>query len=91
MFLRKYNSLTKRKNHLKEAFEKANNKDVELQTEMVQVNKNRKKTMQLLAEEKKKLEQYERTPAESERVSVISFIYSHFYIVLNYFRVLMNV
>ncbi|XP_044758906.1 structural maintenance of chromosomes protein 4 [Coccinella septempunctata] len=63
----KYSSLQKRKNKLKEAFERANNKDVELQAEMVQVNKNRKKTMELLAEEKKKLQQYEKTPEESEK------------------------
>ncbi|KAK9877855.1 hypothetical protein WA026_020085 [Henosepilachna vigintioctopunctata] len=63
----KYNTLMKKKSTLKEAFDKASNKDVQLQAEMVQVNKNRKKTMDLLAEEKKKLIQYEGIPSESEK------------------------
>ncbi|KAL3284056.1 hypothetical protein HHI36_018225 [Cryptolaemus montrouzieri] len=63
----KYNSLTKRKATLKDAFDKASNKDVELQAEMVRVNKNRKETMELLAAEEKKLIQYEKAPEESKK------------------------
>lgn len=65
---RKYQNLEKRKESLKEAFDKANNKDVQLHANMTEINKKRKKTKELLAEEQKKFIKLERVPEENERV-----------------------
>ncbi|XP_056633945.1 structural maintenance of chromosomes protein 4 [Diorhabda sublineata] len=62
-----YEHLRKRKEDLTEAFNKANNKDVQLQETMMQTNNTRKKTKELLIEEKKKLEKLQKVPEESEK------------------------
>lgn len=67
-YFRKYESLEKRRDTLKEAFDKANNKDMQLLADMTQVNKTRKKTKELLTEEQKKFEKLERIPEENEQV-----------------------
>ncbi|KAJ8970615.1 hypothetical protein NQ314_001150 [Rhamnusium bicolor] len=61
----RYENLQKRKDSLTEAFNKANNKDIQLQETMTQMNKTRKKTKEMIIEEKKKLEKLERVPEES--------------------------
>lgn len=53
---KKYEDLERQKDTLKEAFEKANSKDMKLQAEMTQINATRKKNKALLISEKKKLE-----------------------------------
>ncbi|KAB0799073.1 hypothetical protein PPYR_06953 [Photinus pyralis] len=63
---KKCENLRKRTEKLKEAFGVANNRDIQLQAEMTQTNKTRKKTKELLAEEQKKLVEYERMPKENE-------------------------
>lgn len=55
---------------MKEAFEKANNKDIKLQAEMPQINNTRKKNKELLAQEKKKLVSYQEIPAKNEKVRI---------------------
>ncbi|CAH2012044.1 unnamed protein product [Acanthoscelides obtectus] len=62
----RYEALQKRKEELNEAFNNANKKDIQLQENMVQMNTRRKKTKELLAQEKKKLDKLERTPEETE-------------------------
>lgn len=63
----KCNALLQRKNSSKEAYEKACNKDLQLQTEMEQTNKKRKKLIEQLAEERKKLEKLHDLPEENNR------------------------
>ncbi|RZC39072.1 structural maintenance of chromosomes protein 4, partial [Asbolus verrucosus] len=63
----KYETLTKTRDKLKEAFNNADKKDVQLQAEMTQTNTNRKKFKTQLEEEKKKLAQLERVPEESKK------------------------
>jgi chaperonin cofactor prefoldin len=53
---------------MKEAFNAADKKDVQLQAEMVQTNTNRKKYKQQLEEEKKKLAQLEKVPEDNKNV-----------------------
>lgn len=53
---------------MKEAFAKASRKDEQLLADMTQLNKTRKKTKELLAEEQKKLAKFERIPQENEKV-----------------------
>ncbi|KAK5646128.1 hypothetical protein RI129_004592 [Pyrocoelia pectoralis] len=63
---KKYDTLQKRNESVKEAFDVANNRDIQLQAEMTQINKTRKKTKELLAEEHKKLAEYGKIPHENE-------------------------
>ncbi|KAJ8956971.1 hypothetical protein NQ318_012135 [Aromia moschata] len=63
----RYEVLQKRKENLSEAFNKANNKDIQLQETMTQMNKTRKKTKEMIIEEKKKLEKLEKVPEESKK------------------------
>jgi chaperonin cofactor prefoldin len=60
--------LQHRKEQMKEAFNAADKKDVQLQAEMVQTNTNRKKYKQQLEEEKKKLAQLEKVPEDNKNV-----------------------
>ncbi|KAF5289359.1 hypothetical protein FQR65_LT11870 [Abscondita terminalis] len=62
---KKCDALKKRSDKIKEAFDVANNRDVQLQAEMTQLNKTRKKTKELLAEERKKLIEFQKTPEEN--------------------------
>lgn len=57
---------------MKEAFDRANNKDMNLQADMIQLNKTRKKTNELLNEERKKLANLQRVPEENEKVKSFS-------------------
>jgi chaperonin cofactor prefoldin len=68
MIFRKYEKLQHRKEQMKEAFNAADKKDVQLQAEMVQTNTNRKKYKQQLDEEKKKLAQLEKVPEDNKNV-----------------------
>lgn len=68
-FRRKYENLEKLRDKLKEAYNVASNKDVQLQADMVQTNNNRKKTKKLLEEEKKKLDDLEKVPEKNEKVN----------------------
>nr|XP_023017853.1 structural maintenance of chromosomes protein 4 [Leptinotarsa decemlineata]XP_023017854.1 structural maintenance of chromosomes protein 4 [Leptinotarsa decemlineata] len=63
----KYEKLQNRKDTLTEAFNKANNKDIQLQESMTQTNTTRKKTKELIVEEKKKLEKLGKVPEESKK------------------------
>ena len=65
---RKYDKLTRKKDQLKEAFNAADKKDVQLQAEMVQTNNNRKKYKQQLEDERKKLAQLQNVPDENKKV-----------------------
>lgn len=47
----------------------ANNKDIQLKETMVQMNTTRKKTKEMILEEKKKLEKLEKVPNESKKVT----------------------
>lgn len=67
-YFRKYDSLKKRKEELKEAFNKANRKDQQLLADMKQLNQTRKKTKELLAQEEKTLIKLEKIPEENEKV-----------------------
>lgn len=58
---------------MSEAFDKANNKDIQLKETMMQMNTKRKKTKELIVEEKKKLEKLEKVPNESKKVSLHTF------------------
>lgn len=55
---------------LKDAYEKANTKHYELQTNMEQTNISRKKFNQQLVNENKKLSELENLPAKSQRVII---------------------
>lgn len=63
--------LQKRKEGLSEAFNKANNKDIQLTEAMTQLNNTRKKNKVLILEEKKKLDKLKQVPTESQKVNVI--------------------
>lgn len=74
---------------MKESFDVANKKDIELQADMTQLNKKRKKIKEQLEEERKKLENLEQIPEKNRKVStrrrlVVCFIYLD---VLEYWRV----
>lgn len=58
---------------LKDAFEKANTKDYQLQTTMQQTNISRKKFKQQLITENKKLSELENLPEKSVRVCICFF------------------
>ncbi|KAK4886823.1 hypothetical protein RN001_003094 [Aquatica leii] len=64
---KKYELLQKRSEKIKEAFDVANNKDVQLQAEMTQINKTRKKNKELVVEENKKLAELQRIPEENRK------------------------
>ncbi|KAJ3660188.1 hypothetical protein Zmor_004654 [Zophobas morio] len=66
----KYDKLTRKKDQLKEAFNAADKKDVQLQAEMVQTNNNRKKYKQQLEDERKKLAQLQNVPDENKKTIV---------------------
>ena len=70
---RKYEKFQNQKELTTTAFDNASNKDLQLQEEMERINKNRKKMKEALAEERKKIIQYEKIPSESERVSKFLF------------------
>ncbi|CAH1155594.1 unnamed protein product [Phaedon cochleariae] len=61
----KYGNLESRRDGISEAFNKANNKDIQLQETMTQMNNTRKRTKEMIVEEKKKLEKLEKVPEES--------------------------
>ncbi|GJQ67663.1 putative structural maintenance of chromosomes protein [Trypoxylus dichotomus] len=63
--LTSYEDLRKKKDMLKDAFEKANTKDYQLQTNMQQTNMSRKKFKQQLITENKKLNELEHLPEKS--------------------------
>lgn len=65
---RKHENLVKRKDALKEAFNKASRKDEQLLADMTQLNNTRKKTKALLAQEEKKLTELETIPEKNEKV-----------------------
>lgn len=64
--------MVKRQDTLQKAFDNANNKDIQLQETLTHLIKARKKTKQLLIEEKNKLQKYERVPEENKAVSFIN-------------------
>lgn len=72
--------LQTRKDKMKESFDVANKKDIELQADMTQRNKNRKKIKEQLEEERKKLENLEQIPEKNRKVCtywcLVRFIYS---------------
>lgn len=70
---RKYEALKKRKDDLKEAFNKANRKDEQLLADMTQLNQTRKKTKELLLQEEQKLIKLEKIPEENKKVSFVCF------------------
>ncbi|KAF5302895.1 hypothetical protein FQA39_LY02075 [Lamprigera yunnana] len=59
--------IQKKSDKIKEAFDVANNKDIQFQAEMVQINKTRKKTKETLAEERKKLIGFQKVPDENKK------------------------
>ncbi|CAG9833958.1 unnamed protein product [Diabrotica balteata] len=61
-----YEHLKTRKESLTDAFNKANNKDIQLQETMTQTNTTRKKTKELIVAEKAKLEKLKKVPEESK-------------------------
>lgn len=75
-----YDNLKKKKDDISEAFNRANNKDIQLQESMTQMNKTRKKTKEMIIEEKKKLDKLERVPEESRKVDDKSHIFLFFII-----------
>lgn len=68
-FYRRYENLQKKKEDITTAFNRANNKDIQLQETMTQMNKTRKKTKEMIVEEKKKYEKLERVPEENKKVN----------------------
>lgn len=64
----KHDKLQKRREKIKEAFNVANNQDIQLQAEMTQTNKTRKNTKELLMEEQKKLSELQNVPENNEKV-----------------------
>ncbi|XP_066249114.1 structural maintenance of chromosomes protein 4 [Euwallacea similis] len=62
-----YENLKKKKEELKEAFDKASKKDVQLQEEMTSKNNARKKTKGQIAAEKEKLLKLENVPNENAK------------------------
>lgn len=70
IIFRSYQHLEKRKEELTEAFNKANNKDIQLIETMTQTNTTRKKTKELILEEKKRLENLNEVPEKTKAVSV---------------------
>lgn len=75
MNFRKFQKLEKNKEKLKEAYDAADKKDIQLQAEMTQSNTNRKKMKQQLEEERKKLAKLESVPEESRTVCNFYFLY----------------
>lgn len=63
-----YENLKKKKDTIKETFDRANKKDLQLQEDMTNKNKSRKKTKEQIAEEKKKLIKLKNLPQENEKV-----------------------
>lgn len=63
----KHDKLQKRREKIKEAFNVANNQDIQLQAEMTQTNKTRKNTKELLMEEQKKLSELQNVPENNEK------------------------
>lgn len=64
----KYNELLKYVETSNKALDKANSKDIQLKDEMIEINKNRKKNMEILEAEKTKLEKNEKIPQKNEEV-----------------------
>lgn len=71
--------MTKKKEELKDAFNKANRKDEQLLADMKQLNETRKKTKELLAQEEKTLIKLERIPEESEKVAGFGPVFMLFF------------
>lgn len=63
---KKYEILKKRKEDLKDAFDKANKKDINIQAEMTETNKRRKKVNELIHGEKSKLEDFKKLPQRNK-------------------------
>lgn len=73
-YFRKYEDLEQKKETLKEAFNAANKKDMQLLADMTNANNKRKSTKQLLAEEQNKLVKLEKIPEENQKVKHRYFI-----------------
>lgn len=82
MCYRTYDTLQKKRDSLKKAFEKANAKDYELQTSMEQVNLARKKFKQQIVNEQKKLSELENLPEKSARVIIFTILILSIHLVL---------
>lgn len=65
---KEYSMVLKKKEKLKDEFDVISAQDTGYQTEMVQLSKNRKKNKEQLAQEKKKLVDYEAVPEKNEKV-----------------------
>lgn len=65
---RKHDSLRKRKDNLQLAFDSASKKDMQLQESLKMHSNSKKKTKQLLEEQKKMVEQYESVPDKNSAV-----------------------
>lgn len=67
-----------RKDRLKEAFAVASNKDVQLTEDMGQINKTRKKTKELLKEERKKLLELNEIPEKNKLVYLFLIVWPNY-------------
>lgn len=70
--------MEQRKETLKEAFNTANKKDMQLLADMTNLNNKRKSTKHLLAEEQKKFQKLEKVPEENEKVIIFYYIYTKY-------------